>query len=321
MRPLRSALIGAAMLFSGFATASDYPTQQITMIVPLAPGGLADIVARAIQTPLQVALGKPVIIENRPGGGGAVGAVAVARSKPDGHTLLLALSPTIALPEMDRLDGKKPSYELSELTPIARLTAEPFVVLVRPDAPRKSFTEVVADAHKRPNAISFASSGTRGSIHFAVALAAHAAKVDFLHVPYRGGGPAVTALLSKDVDFTLAAPSVAAQFVDGGQLRAIARSGGDEPLKLYPKLTSFKEQGVDASYTLWSALYAPAATPADVQEKLKTTLRAIYADPAFQKAADGAGLDLKMLQGTDLKAFHDSEEVATNKLIHIIGKI
>lgn len=320
MRPFRSGLIGFAMLCSGFASASDYPTQQITMIVPLAPGGLADLVARAIQTPLQSALGKPVIIENRPGGGGAVGAVAVARSKPDGHTLLLALSPTIALPEMDRLDGKKPSYELPELTPIARLTAEPFVVLVRPDAPWKSFAEVVEDARKRPNAITFASSGTRGSIHFAVALAAHAANVNFLHVPYRGGGPAVSALLSKDVDFTLAAPSVAAQFVDGGQLRAIARSGG-EPLKLYPKLTSFKEQGVDAEYTLWSALYAPAATPADVQEKLKATLRTIYADPAFQKAADGAGLDPKMLQGADLKAFHDSEEIATNKLIHIIGKI
>jgi len=310
----------SVMLLTGAAFADDYPTGPVTVVVPLAPGGVADLVGRTISVPMQKALGKPVLIENRPGGGGGIGASGVARSTPDGQTLLLALSPVLALPEMDRLNGQKPSYELSNLAPLARLTADPFVVLVRLDSPFKSMADVVEEAKRKPNAVSFASSGTRGSIHFAMALVERAAKVNFLHVPYRGGGPAVTALLSKDVDFTLAAPSVAAEFVQSGKLRAIARSGGD-PLPRYPDVKSFKEQGVDAEYLLWSALYAPAATPKAVQEKLKATLRTIFADEDFRKNAAKAGLDLSMLQGDELKTFHDKEVVTTNEVVHLLGKI
>lgn len=302
------------------AQADDYPTGPVTVVVPLAPGGVSDLVGRTITPPMQKAFGKPMLIENRPGGGGAIGASSVARSAPDGQTLLFALSPVLALPEMDRLNGQKPSYELSELVPLARLTADPFVILVRPDSPFKTMKDVVDEARRRPGAVSFSSSGTRGSIHFAVALVEKAAKVNFLHVPYRGGGPAVTALLSKDVDFTLAAPSVALEFVQSGQLRAIARSGG-EPLARYVGLTSFKEQGIDAEYLLWSALYAPAATPKAVQEKIKSTLRAIYADNDFRSNAAKAGLDLSMLEGDALKSFHDKEVVTTNEVVHLLGKI
>lgn len=308
------------MVMMGAAVADDYPSGPVTVVVPLAPGGVADLVGRTISVPMQKALGKPIVIENRPGGGGAMGASGVSRSAPDGQTLLLALSPVLALPEMDRLNGQKPSYELSELVPLARLTADPFVILVRPDSPFKSMADVVEEAKRRPDAVSFSSSGTRGSIHFAVALVERAAKVKFLHVPYRGGGPAVTALLSKDVDFTLAAPSVALEFVQSGQLRAIARSGGD-PLPRYAGLTSFKEQGIDAEYLLWSALYAPAATPKAVQDKLRTTLRTIFADEEFRSNAAKAGLDLSMLQGDALKSFHDKEVVTTNEVVHLLGKI
>jgi tripartite-type tricarboxylate transporter receptor subunit TctC len=300
--------------------AEEYPSKPLTLIVPLAPGGVADLVGRIISQPLQQALGKPVLIDNRPGAGGGIGASAVARSDPDGHTLLLALSPVIALPEMDRLNGQKPSYELSDLVPIARLTADPFVVLVRPDSPYKRFADVVEAARAKPNSISFASSGTRGSIHFAIALVERAANVSFLHVPYRGGGPAVSALLTKDVDFTLAAPSVALEFVRSGQLRPIARSGGGT-LPNYPGLSSFKEQGIDADYLLWSALYAPAATPASVLDKLRTTLRDIFADDTFQKNAAKSGLDLSMLQGKELAIFHDQEVKMANDIVHRLGKL
>jgi tripartite-type tricarboxylate transporter receptor subunit TctC len=308
------------LLLMGAAVADDYPSGPVTIVVPLAPGGVADLVGRTISVPMQRALGKPILIENRPGGGGAMGASGVSRSVPDGHTLLLALSPVLALPEMDRLNGQKPSYELSDLVPLARLTADPFVVLVRPDSSFKSMADVVEEAKRRPGAVSFSSSGTRGSIHFAMALVEQAANVKFLHVPYRGGGPAVTALLSKDVDFTLAAPSVGAEFVQSGQLRAIARSGG-EPLPRYPGLTSFKQQGIDAEYLLWSALYAPAATPKAVQDKLRATLRTIFAEEEFRTNAAKAGLDLNMLQADELKAFHDKEVVTTNEVVHLLGKI
>lgn len=304
----------------GSANASDYPSKPVNIIVPLAPGGVADLVGRTISQPLQQALGKPVVIDNRPGGGGSIGAAAVARSEPDGHTLLLALAPVISLPEMDRLNGQKPSYELSDLVPLARLTADPFVVLVRPDSPFKSFADVVEAARQKPGSVSFASSGTRGTIHFAMALVERAANVSFLHVPYRGGGPAVAALLSKDVDFTLAAPSVALEFVRAGQLRPIARSGGAS-LENYPGLTSFKEQGIDAEYLLWSALYAPAATPEPIQEKLRSTLRSIFSDDGFQKNAAKSGLDLNMLQGSDLTNFHAKEIAVTNEIVHRLGKL
>lgn len=317
----KSIVRAATILFLiGSAQADDFPTKPITVVVPLAPGGVADMVARLIMQPMQQVLGKPILIDNRPGAGGGIGASAVARSEPDGYTLLLALAPVIALPEMDRISGQKPSYELSDLTPLARLTADPFVVLVRPDSPFKTFADVVEAAKRKPNSISFASSGTRGTIHFTLALVERATGASFLHVPYRGGGPAVAALLSKDVDFTLAAPSVALEFVRSGQLRPIARSGGT-PLANYPGLTSFREQGVDAEYLLWSALYAPAATPEPVKQKLRTTLQTIFADPEFRKNAAKAGLDLNMLQGAELTKFHDAELATANDIVRRLGKL
>ena len=321
--PLRRARAAAAILALAFAApvgAAEYPTRPVTMIVPLAPGGVADQVARLVAAPLQAAFGQSVIVENRPGGGGGIGAAAVARSAPDGHTLLLALSPVIALPALDRVSGQKPAYELSELAPLARLTAEAFVVLVRPDAPYKSFADVVEDAKKRPGTISYASSGTRGSIHLAMELVGRATGANFIHVPYRGGGPAVTALLSKDVDFTMAAPSIAAQFVGSGQARAIGFSGQDRP-KGFPDLSSFKDQGIDAQYVLWSALYAPAGTPPAVQEKIRDTLRGVMTSPEFIRAAEAAGLELRYLDGPAFAAFQAKEAAEMAAIAQRLGKI
>lgn len=326
MNPLKKFRWSAALAFAacalvGAATvhASNYPSKPIKLIIPYAVGGSTDQTGRLMAKSLSERLGQAVVVENRAGAGGTLGQDFVAKASADGYTLLFsAAGPLTVTPHT----YAKLSYDpVKSFEPIALVATQPLLLAVKPGLKADSVAELIAQAKANPGKLSYGSFGNGSAAHLAGEYFKTLAGVDMVHVPYRGGGPAVTALLSKDVDFTLAAPSVAAQFVDGGQLRAIARSGGDEPLKLYPKLTSFKEQGVDASYTLWSALYAPAATPADVQEKLKTTLRAIYADPAFQKAADGAGLDLKMLQGSDLKAFHESEEVATNKLIHIIGKI
>lgn len=316
-------VLAPLLLCVSYATlggAAEFPTRPVTMVVPLAPGGVADQVARLISAPLQAGLGQSVVVENRPGGGGGVGAAAVARGAPDGHTLLLALSPVIALPELDRVSGQKPSYELAELAPLARLTAEAFVVLVRPDSPWQTFADVVAEAKKRPGAVSFASSGSRGSIHLAMELVSRGTGATFLHVPYRGGGPAVTALLSKDVDFTMAAPSIAAQFVQSGQARAIGYSGLDKP-KGFPNLTSFKEQGIDAEYLLWSGLYAPAATPPEIQEKIRAVVRRFMADPDFVRTADSAGLELKFLEGPALVEFQAKEAAEMAEVAKRLGKI
>jgi tripartite-type tricarboxylate transporter receptor subunit TctC len=316
--------LALAMLLMGLeapaAIAADYPTRTVNLVVPLAPGGVADLVARLVATGLQKQLGKPVIVVNRPGGGGGIGAASVAHSSPDGHTLLLALSPVIAVPELDRVSGQSPQYELSELAPLARLTAEPFVVVVQPDAPWKTFAELVDDARKRPNEVSYASSGERGSIHFAMELVSRATGASFLHVPYRGGGPAVTALLSREVGFTMASPAVGVPFVSKGRLRAIAYSGGERPPN-YPGLASFKEQGIEAEYLLWSGLYAPVKTPADVQARILGSLRAVFADPEFQTAALGAGLTLAYMDEAQFRTFQAREVEEIGGLAKRLGKI
>ena len=186
--------------------AQAWPTRNITMIVAFPPGGQADLAARPVAAALEKILGRSVVVDNRSGAGGMLGNAAAARAEPDGHTLLMALSSMVFLPEAERLYDRKPSYELDQLVPIARVLADPGVLCVRNDSPYKTLADLVADAKKRPGQISFASSGNYGAAHVPFEMFQQAAGIKLLHVPYRGGGPAQIAFLGKQVDITAQAP-------------------------------------------------------------------------------------------------------------------
>ena len=188
-------LLGIACALSAGSAAGQepYPSRPITLIVPFPPGGVADIVGRPFAEALGRELKVPVVIENRAGAGGGIGMGYVAKAKPDGYTLLLALSSISILPEADKVTGRTPMYQLDQLTPIARLTADPTVLAVRAESPWKTLADFAADARQRPGAMTYGSSGNYGTMHMPMEMFAATAGVKLLHVPFTGAGPAVVA--------------------------------------------------------------------------------------------------------------------------------
>ena len=231
-------LAPAALSNTAFAQ-SPYPSRNITMIVPFPPGGQADLAARPIAQALERILGKPVIVDNRAGGGGgSVGNAAAARAEPDGHTLLMTLSSLAVLPEADRLFDRPVAYEVSQFAPIARVLADPTLLAVPASAPWKTLQEFVDDAKKRPGQIPYGSSGPYGTLHVAMEMFAASAGIKLLHVPFRGAGPALAALLGGTVQAMASAPGTLKQQVDDGKMRVLANWGA-ERIKSFPDLPTF----------------------------------------------------------------------------------
>ncbi|HXF44520.1 MAG TPA: tripartite tricarboxylate transporter substrate binding protein, partial [Burkholderiaceae bacterium] len=190
MRWLRFLLL---TLLSFAAAAQEYPTRPITMIVPFPPGGVADTVARPVAEAMARILKQPVVVENRAGAGGGVGMAAAAKAAPDGYTVLLALSSISIIPEADKILKRAPMYELRQLVPIARFTADPTVLVVRADSPWRTAQEFIADLRRHPAKYSYGSSGNYGTMHVPMEMLKSAAGFRMLHVPYTGAGPAVLA--------------------------------------------------------------------------------------------------------------------------------
>ena len=240
-----TAALAAVLAVPDAGQAQTWPTRNITMIVAFPPGGQADLAARPVAAALEKILGKSVVVDNRAGAGGMLGNAAAARAEPDGHTLLMALSSMVFLPEAERLYDRKPSYEMDQLVPIARVLADPGVLGVRKDSPYHSVADLVADAKKRPGQISFSSSGNYGASHVPFEMFQQAAGMRLLHVPYRGGGPALTAFLGAQVDITAQAPGVINPHARDGKVRLLAHWGGKPTpeLKGIPTMTELGYAG------------------------------------------------------------------------------
>ena len=209
--------------FAVTASAQDaYPSKPITMVVPFPPGGVADIVGRPLAAQMEKTLKQPVVVVNRTGAGGAVGMAAVAKAAPDGYTILMGLSSISIFPVSDRINGKTPSYEMTDFAPIALITADPTVLVVSADSPWKNLKEFVESAKAYPNKINYSSSGVYGTLHVAMEIFANAAGIKLFHVPYQGGGPALTALLGGQVHALASGPGPAAAQMKAGKVRALA---------------------------------------------------------------------------------------------------
>lgn len=302
IKTFKLVLVGVALGCGSSAggASETYPSRNITMVVPFAPGGVAGTIAQIVATAMEKNLQKAVVIEHRPGTG--PGMAAVARAEPDGHTILIALNSVVVIPESLRASGQKPPYELAQLAPIAMLTADPSFLLVRPDSPWQTAAELFADAKKRPGEITYASSGTFGVSHMAAELIAKTVGVKFLHVPYRGGAPSMTALLSKDVDFTLQSATVTSQNVSAGNARALGAISSMRA-KALPNTPSLKEQGFDVEVLTWSALFVPAHTSQAVRQKLVDTLKEAISTGDLGKKLEASGAEIRFMHGIELEQF------------------
>src|SRR5512146_194835 len=199
-----------------------YPDRPITIVAPFPPGGQADLMARPTAAGMEKLLKNPVVVVNKTGAAGAVGMSFVAISKPDGYTLLMALSSISIIPEADKLFDRKPAYTMDQLIPVALISADPTIFVVNADRPWKNVKEFVEDAKKRPGQISYSSSGIYGTLHMAMELFVSAAGIQLKHVPYNGAGPALTAILGGHVDCLASAPAVVLPHIKAGKLRPLA---------------------------------------------------------------------------------------------------
>lgn len=321
LRPDRRTAIGWMLSSaSSLALAQPAGSAAISLIVPLAPGGIADITARPLAIPLARELGQPVIVENRVGAGGAVGMAYAARQKPDGNTLLMALSSIVIIPEADKVVGRPASYTMSQFTPIALVSADPTVLVVRTSSPWKTVADLIRDAKAKPRSLSFSSSGIYGTTHVAQAMLWQAAGVEMLHVPYNGGGPSMTALLGGQVDITAQAPGTVAAHVKAGTVRILG-TWGAERLKAWPDIPTFREQGLDVEFYIWSALFAPAGLPAAKLAELRLAARNAIQDAGFASAMATMNTPIRYLEGAELNSFLERDQKRLAGVIKAMGKL
>jgi tripartite-type tricarboxylate transporter receptor subunit TctC len=318
----RALIAGTALLPLAFGAAAQdtFPSRPIQMIVPFPPGGVADITGRPTAHVMGKLLKQSVVVQNRPGAGGSVGAALAARSAPDGYTILMALSSISVLPVADRLQGRTPAYELDQLAPIALISADPTVLVVREDGPYKTLKDLVDAAKARPGTINYGSSGVYGTLHVAMEIFASAAGIKLFHIPYQGGGPAVAALLGGQIDALASGPSAAIGQIKAGKMRALA-VWGDKRLASLPDVPSMKELGYNATFYIWSGLFAPAATPQPVMAVLRDAVRRTVADPEFKDAMAKVETPIAYLDASEFKIFLDRDSQRLRIAVERIGKV
>jgi tripartite-type tricarboxylate transporter receptor subunit TctC len=272
-------LLGAAALLAAFAAhAQPYPNRPIKIVVPYAAGGAVDIVARTIGQPLSEALKQPVIVDNRPGAGANIGMELVAKAAPDGYTLLMAsngIATNMALFPQLAFDARR------DFAPIAKIGYAPLVIVVPAASPAKSLKDLIAMAKAEPGKLTYASAGNGSSGHLAGELLKSTAKIDVMHVPYKGGAPAITDLLGERITFMPINPVEVIAHVRAGRLRALAVAS-DKRFPLLPDVPTVAEAGLSGfEASVWWGLVAPAKTPPEIIRQLNAETDKALANPAI----------------------------------------
>jgi tripartite-type tricarboxylate transporter receptor subunit TctC len=293
----------------------------MTIIVPFAPGGQADLAARPVALGLSKILGQPVVVDNRAGAGGAIGAAAALKAEPDGHTMLMALSAIAVLPEAERVSGRKASYEMSQFTPVARVLGDPNLLIVSASSPYNTVRDLVEDAKRRPGQISYASAGNFGASHLCMEMFCNSAGIKLLHVPYRGGGPALAALLGGQVVMTAQGAGPLKGYSDENKLRVLATFGAERHAA-FPDAPTFLEAGYDnVVFYVWSGLFVPAAVPADVVTRLRHAVRTVMNDPQTVEIFNKAGSPPAYLDQPEFISYIEKDSARLIATVQKIGKI
>lgn len=314
--------LGLGLAAVGPAAAQDpYPTRPITIVVPFPPGGIADVTARPLAAAFERILKQPTVVANKAGAAGAVGMQSVAIAKPDGYTLLLGLVSISTIPEVDVLFGRTPVYTRDQFVGIARLNADPPVLVVNADKPWRTLAGLLEDARKHPGEITFASSGPYGASHVPMEMLLQAAGgLKLRHLPTTGGGPATTAVLGGHAHLWASPPTLALPHIKAGKMRALAHWGVGR-LAALPEVPSLKELGHDLEYYLWAGLFAPRGIPPAVLATLRETAGKAVQDPEFRAAMDRAQLPIAYQDTDEFKAWWDRDAGILAGVIKRIGRL
>ncbi|HEU4367540.1 MAG TPA: tripartite tricarboxylate transporter substrate binding protein [Methylomirabilota bacterium] len=320
-RSLVTLLLAVLVMFPGSAASQEaFPSRPITIVNPFPPGGQADLSGRPLAAALEKVLKQPVVITNKPGASGAVGMQAVAVAKPDGYTISITVPAISMIPEVDKLFSRNPTFTREQFTPIARINADPCVVVVNAERPWKTMKDLLDDARKRPGEITFSSSGIYGASHVPMEMILQSAGgLKMRHLPTTGGGPATTAVLGGHADLWCSTTGPAAPHVKSGKFRALAvTSAARHPHFDAPTL---KELGLDVEYYLWIGLFAPKATPAPVMKALREAVRQAVEDPAFKSALEKIQSPLAYQDADDFRRWWDADAGRLAEVIKRIGRI
>jgi len=274
---------GLLILSSGASAQKDWPTKPIRIIIPYAPGGIADTVARIIAPMFQDALNQTVIVESKTGASGTVGTAFVAKSPPDGYTLLLGLA---APQTLSQHLGKIDYDGVKDFAPITLINTNPLVLLVNPGLPINSVADLIKYAKANPGKLNF--SGAGGLTQFAGEIFKARAGINMVHVPYRGGAPAVTAAVAGETQLTFANYSDAIPWIESGKLRPLAVTSASR-FVLAPKIPAISETLPGYAVDGWSGLFAPVGTPPEIVNRLAAIVRDGFKDPALRKRMESIG--------------------------------
>lgn len=306
----RMLVLSAAAAAMGQARAQAWPARPIRLVVPFPPGGLNDNMARLMAPRLQRELGQPVVIENKAGAGGTVGAAEVARAAPDGYTLLIATPPLTIAPAI----YPKLPYDPAQLAPVAFMGRVPNVLLVNSASGITSVADLIARAKKSPGKLNYASAGNGTSPHLSAELMKLTSGTFITHIPYRGSGPAITALIAGEVDFSFDNLSAVTGHIAGGRIKALAVTTRKRS-KVLPQVPTLAESGMpEFDVSAWFGLAAPAGLPADVRARLEAAMESVSRDREVLSVMEKTGAEALYMSGAIMGSFMAADAAKWKRL-------
>jgi tripartite-type tricarboxylate transporter receptor subunit TctC len=311
-----------ATLAAGPAIAQDaYPSRAITMVSPFPPGGVSDTITRPLDAALEAVFKQPVVLENKVGAAGAVGAQFVAAAKPDGYTLLSHIVSISGFAAVDKLFGRQPKFTNADFIPIARIIDDPIVLIANKDLPYKTLKDLVADAKANPEKVIYSSSGLYGASHIPTALFAKSAgDLQMRHLPTNGGGPAVTAVLGANVNFFMSPTSIALSHIRAGKVQPLAVSSAQRA-KALPDVPTFKELGYDLEYYFWVGIFAPKGTPTTIINTLREGIKKAAHSKEFIDTLEKLGQELAYMDQPEFATFWATDARRQEDAINSIGRV